>query len=325
MCILSAVFSFSTPLIAAETDALKESKVQINKNLAYLVSDRRIPFWDIMSRGIENAARELGYEVRVYSAENNAKNELKATITAIKSKVSGLIISPTNSSASVTILKLAKKAGIPVVISDIGTDQGDYVSFISSNNKDGAYQIGKVLTEKMISVGWQSGSVGIIGIPQNRLNGQMRTAGFVQALDEAGIKSASLKQQSTFSYQETYEYSKTLINNHANLRAIWLQGSDRYQAALDAIADANKTGEILLLCFDAEPVFLELIPQGILVGAAMQQPYLMGEKAVYSMDRHLRGKAVEKNQQLNVLAISTKNINDKLPIIHRNVLGIEEK
>ncbi|MEW8256418.1 MAG: substrate-binding domain-containing protein, partial [Candidatus Thiodiazotropha taylori] len=125
------------------------------------------------------------------------------------------------------------------------------------------------------------------------------------------------------SYRETYDYSKQMIEKYPDLRAIWLQGSDRYEGALDAIADTGKTEEILLTTFDAEPIFLDLIPQGILIGAAMQQPYLMGEEAVISMHRHLNGEMVEKEKQLPVLAISKENISEKLPTIRRNVLGIE--
>ena len=293
------------------------------KKLAYLVSDLRIPFWDIMWRGVETRAKKLGYEVTPYSAENNAKSELQFAVKAIKDNVSGIVVSPTNSSACVTILKLAKSAGIPVVISDIGTDRGDYVSYISSDNEDGAYKIGKILAAKLRQSGWKDGRVGIIAIPQKRANGQARTAGFMRAMDEAGIKGAGIRQQVTFSYQETYDYATDLIEMNASLRALWLQGSDRYQGALDAIADAGKKDQILLITFDAEPVFLDLIPKGVLVGAGMQQPFLMGERAVESMHRHLQGQDVDKHQKLPVLAISTDNISQELPTIKRNVLGVE--
>ena len=317
--LLALLFPYSPNI----SNASAETSGKTPKKLAYIVSDTRIPFWEIMGRGIKTSANTLGYELAIYSAKNNAKLELKNTVKALKEKVSGIIVSPTNSSACVTILKLAKKAGIPVVISDIGTDGGEYVSYISSNNKDGAYKIGIVLAKKMHELGWQNGSVGIIAIPQKRLNGQLRTAGFMQAMDEAGIKGAGIKQQSTFSYQETYDYSKELIEKHLELRAIFIQGSNRYEGALDAIADAGKRGDILLVSFDAEPVFLDLIPQGILVGAAMQQPFLMGEEAVRTLDMHLHGKTTKKNPQLPILAISTDNITKKLPIIKRNVLGIK--
>jgi len=292
------------------------------KKMAYLVSDKRIPFWDIMWRGIETKAQELGYEVSFYSAENNAKKELQFTAEVIKDQVAGIIVSPTNSSACVTILKLAQKAGIPVVISDIGTDKGEYVSYISSDNKEGAYKVGLILARKLHSLGWQNGRVGIIAIPQKRANGQARTAGFLQAMNETGIKGAGIRQQVTFSYRETYDYSIELIEKNPDMRAIWLQGSDRYQGALDAIADAGRKDEILLITFDAEPEFLDLIPKRILVGAGMQQPFLMGEKAVDTMHQFLMGQHVEKAPMLQVLAISAENIEEKLPIIQRNVLGI---
>ncbi len=294
------------------------------KKLVYLVSDLRIPFWEIMSRGIKNQADQLGYELEILSAENDARKELQFTGRALKEKVDGIVVSPTNSSACATILKLANRAGIPVVIADIGTDSGAYVSYISSDNREGAYQIGKVLADKMIKTGNQHKRVGIIAIPQKRLNGQARTAGFMQAMNEAGILGSDIRQQVTFSYDETYNFSKELIANYEDLGAIWLQGSDRYQGALDAIRDSGKSDEILLITFDAEPVFLELIPEGVLVGAAMQQPYLMGEKAVVAMDKYLNGMTVEKNQQLEILAVSKANIEARLPIIKKNVLGIVE-
>lgn len=118
------------------------------KKLVYIVSDIRIPFWEIMSKGVKNKAKKFSYDVEVYSSSNSAKIELQNTIKAIKKNVDGIIVSPTNSSACVTILKLAKEAKIPVIILDIGTDSGEYISYISSDNKKGAYNIGKVLVKK---------------------------------------------------------------------------------------------------------------------------------------------------------------------------------
>jgi ribose transport system substrate-binding protein len=296
------------------------------KKLAYLVSDIRIPFWEIMSRGIKNEAQNLGYDIDIYSANNLKKRELENIVKAISKKVDGVILSPINSSTAVTLLKLSKNANIPVVISDIGTNSGEYVSYISSDNENGAYKIGKVLTEKMDSLGWnKNGTVGIISIPQKRENGKARTKGFLKALNEAKISAAGIKQQVTFSYEETYNFSKELIEKNPNLRALWLQGSDRYKGALDAIRDMEKEREILLICFDAEPIFLDLIPKGILVGSAMQQPYLMGQKAVISLDNYLKGKEVKKEEKLPILAISKDNIEEKLPVIKKNVLGIVEE
>jgi ribose transport system substrate-binding protein len=293
------------------------------KKIAYIVSDMSIPYWQILSRGIQNASNNFNYTLTTYDAQNNPKKELEWVITAIQNKVDAIIISPTTSLACATALNLAKQANIPVVIADIGTDAGEYLTYISSDNKQGAYDIAQVLIDKMKTLNLTQGSVGIIAIPQKRLNGQARTQGFMQALNQAKIKGADIKQQVDFSRQETYVLTKELIQNNENLKAIWLQGSDKYEGALQAIEETGKKEEILLITFDAEPIFLELIPQGVLVGAAMQQPFLMGEEAVLALDAHFNGKDVSKNIQLPILAVSQNNIQTLLPLIQRNVLGIK--
>lgn len=315
----------STQLTTPPTDNSLKLSTKSDNRLVYIVSDLRIPFWTIMARGIKNRTEALGYELDIYSAQNNPKNELELSVKAIRSGATGIIISPTTSSACTTVLKLAAAAHVPVVISDIGTDGGEYISYISSDNKRGAYEIGKVLAEELHRRSWDDGRVGIIAIPQKRSNGQLRTAGFMNAMEEAGIKGADIKQQEDFSYDETYRYAKELIEAYPDLRAIWLQGSDRYQGALDAIAHAGKKDRIVLATFDAEPEFLELIPKGVLVGSAMQQPYLMGEKSVEAMDDYLHGRKVVKDIQLPIMAVSTQNISQKLPIIKLNVLGMESQ
>jgi len=291
------------------------------KKIAYLVTDMNIPFWEIMSRGIKQRADLLGYELKIYNAKNSAKRELKLTVEIIKDKVSGIIVSPSNSSACVTILKLAKNADIPVVISDVGADSDEYVSYISSNNKKGAYNIGKILSRKLIKFGWSNGKVGIIAIPQKRLNGQNRTAGFMKALNEHGIKSADIRQLKTWTDDETYNFTKNMIKSYPKLRAIWLQTSNMYNGAMKAIYDSGKKNDILLILFDAEPEFIELISKGVIVGSGMQQPYLMGETAMNTMHDYLLDIKVKKNIKLPILPVTTENIVKNLPNIKRNVLG----
>jgi ribose transport system substrate-binding protein len=291
--------------------------------LVYLVSDLRIPFWDIMWRGIRQRAQDLDYTIEVHSAENDAKRELQHTVAAIRAGVDGIVLSPTNSSAAVTVLKLAGQAGIPVVIADIGAESEDYVSYIASDNFAGSYDLGRILVDALQDKGWTDGSVGIIAIPQKRANGQARTAGFIKALKEQGVKGNDIFQQVDFSYQETRDFARRLIDENDDLRAIWLQGSDRYRGALDALHESGKQDQVLLICFDAEPEFLELIPQGVLVGAGMQQPFLMGEQAVTQLVDHLQGKTVAREVLSPVLAISAKNIDDNMRRIRRNVLGLK--
>lgn len=312
---LKIILSFFILFMGSQLLAMEKKK------LAYVVSDISIPFWDIMSKGMKNSAQAQGYELVLYNGENSAKKELEMTIKAIKDGVDGIMVSPTNSSACVTIIKLARAANIPVVVSDVGSDSKDYISYISSNNFQGAYDVGKVLSEAMHAKKINDGSVGIIAIPQKRLNGQARTSGFMKALDEAKIKGADIKQFITWDDKETYTYVMQMIKEHANLKAIWLQTSNMYKGAINALNDAKKADDILLIAFDAEPEFLELIPKGVIIGSGMQQPFLMGEVSAKTLISHLKGEKVAKDIQLPILVVSTQTINERLTDIQRNVLG----
>lgn len=293
------------------------------KQLVYLVSDLRIPFWEIMSKGVTSKAKVYDYDVLVLSANNDAKQELENLVVAINMKADALIVSPTNSSAAVTLLNLAKQAQIPVVIADIGAESGDYLSYIKSNNLQGAYELGKMLAAKMERSSNDEGTVGIIAIPQMRENGQQRTQGFIAALDESGIDVNGLYQQEDFSYQETFDYTIEILTKNPKTRAIWLQGSNRYQAALDGIAKMGKEKEVLLICFDAEPEFLELLRTDVLVGAAMQQPFKIGERSVETVYDFWQGKKIESTQELRVLTVDKHTLSSQEEEIKRNVLGLD--
>ncbi|WP_190271958.1 substrate-binding domain-containing protein [Arcobacter nitrofigilis] len=294
-----------------------------NKKIAYLVANLEIPFWQIMKKGIKTNCNKLGYDLEVLDAQDNQKKELENTVKAIKDKVDGIVLSSINSYTAGTILKLTKKANIPVVISDTGTRSKDYISYISSNNKLGAYDLGKYLTKELTKKGFEKGEIGIIALPQKKIITQERTAGFLKALDESPFKSADLKQVKTRTEEETYNLIKNMIIQYPDLHTIWLQSSKTYKSAIKAINDFKKQNEILLITFDLEPDFLELIPKNIILASAVQQPFIMGELALEQMDNYLKGKKVQKVIELPVNIITADNIKEKTAFINHNVLGIQ--
>lgn len=317
--LLFIYLTFSTFYILNANNIYNQSQGKI----IYITCDYEIPYWKIMSKGMQSIVDANKFTLEVYNAQNSPKKELENVIKAINEKATGIIISPSNSSAAVTILEIAKKANIPVVIADIGSDGGDYVSYISSKNKDGAYSIGKLLAKKMIEKGWQKGKVGIITIPQKRINGQERTEGFMKALTEHNIKGANIKQMVKWTEEETYNFTKSFILEFPDLKALWLQTSSLYKGALKAIKELKKEKEIILVTYDAEPEFIGLIKDDVIIGSAMQQPYIMGREAAKVLIKHLQGKKVEKDIQISILTITNNNIAENLITIEHNVLGIE--
>jgi len=295
-----------------------------DKELVYLTPGLDLPFWRYLSKGIETVAVENGYRYQALDSRNSAQTQRQNAQDAIARGVDGIIISPTDSSTAPGVLDLAEEAGIPVVIADIGTNSGNYVSFIISDNYEGAYGTGQALAAAMKKKGWEDGSVGLVTISQARKNGQARTAGFREALKEAGIeKEAGLQQMQSYTADETFRFTQDMLTANPDMRAMFIQTDQPAIGAIRAIRAARRDGEVLVAAFDGIPEFVDLIKSGQIVASGMQQPYLMGVRSGEAMIEHLNGGTPEKEILVPILVVTSENIEDLLPTVRETVFANE--
>ena len=294
------------------------------KTIVYLTPGLDLPFWRYLSKGIENTVRPAGYGFSALDSHNNAATQLKNAQDVIARGVAGICISPTDSSTAPAVLALAQKAGIPVIISDIGTNSGEYVSFVISDNFEGAYGVGKVLAERMKAKGWQDGSVGLVTISQARKNGQARTAGFRKAMTEAGItRQAGLQQMQSYTADETFRFVQDMLTANPNMRGLFVQTDQPTTGALRAIRAARRQGQVLVAAFDGTPELVKLIKAGEVVGSGMQQPYQMGVESAKALLSHARGETVPRETTVPILIVTSENVDKMLPTIKQTVFAGE--
>jgi len=295
-----------------------------NKEIVYLTPGLDLPFWRYLSKGVENVATAKGYTFQALDSRNSADTQLRNAQDAIARGVAGIVISPTDSSTAPSVLTLAQNANIPVVVADIGTNSGEYVSFIISDNYEGANGVGKALAAAMKEKGWEDGSVGLITISQARKNGQARTQGFRDAMKEAGItKEAGLQQMQSYTADETFKFTQDMLTANPDMRGIWIQTDQPAIGALRAIKAARRDGEILVAGFDGIPEFVDLLKSGELVATGMQQPYLMGQKSAEALISHLDGSTPEKEILVPILIVTSENIDEVLPTVKETVFANE--
>ena len=295
------------------------------KKFAYMTPSLTLPFWRYLAKGIEDKVLAAGDELTVYDSNNNASTQLANAQDAIARKVDGILISPTDSSTCPKVLSLAEKAGIPVIIADIGTDSGDYVSFIISDNYDGAYAVGKMLGAEFKKRGWEGAEYAQVTISLARANGRKRTEGFRKAMQEAGAKEVDLKQMETYTGDETFRYVQDMLTAHPNLKGIFVETDQPSMGAVRAVRAARKTGEVLIAGFDGIPEFVKMIQDGQIIGSGMQQPHLMGQRCIEVLYDYLAGKKIEKEVLVPIIVVDTNNINDVLPTIKKSVFADELK
>lgn len=293
------------------------------KEIVYLTPGLDLPFWRALSKGVEAAAKDKGFTAQTFDSHNNAQTQLQNAQDAITRGVAGIVISPTDSSTAPSVLGLAKRANIPVVIADIGTNSGDYASFIISDNYRGAHDVGTDLAAALKKKGWDGGSVGIVAISQARKNGQARTKGFLDGMKEGGFtgKQAGLQQMQSYTADETFKFTQDLLTANPGMRALFIQTDQPTIGALRAVKAARREGDLLVAAFDGIPEFVDLLKSGQIVVTGMQQPYLMGTKAGDAMASVIGGTPPEKEISVPILAVSTDNVERDLPTIKKTVFG----
>jgi ABC-type sugar transport system substrate-binding protein len=300
------------------------AQAQEKGELVYMTPGLDLAFWRYVSEGVKSVAEENGYGFSALDSTNDPQTQLQNAQDAIARGVAGIILSPTDSSTAPAILSLAQENDIPVVIADIGTDSGEYVSLIGSNNYEGAHGVGEALAAALTAQGMADGSIGIVGISQARLNGQARTNGFKDAMAEAGITGdAGLQQMQAYTADETFKFTQDMLTSNPDMTGMFVQTDGPTLGALEAIRAARMTGDVLVAAFDGIPEFVPLLQSGELVVSGMQQPYLMGVRSAEAMVEHLEGGTPEKEIIVPILIVTSDNIDEMLPTITETVFANE--
>jgi ABC-type sugar transport system substrate-binding protein len=303
---------------------LAPASAQDKGALIYMTPGLDLAFWRYVSEGVKSVAEAEGFTFAALDSTNDPQTQLQNAQDAIARGAAGIVLSPTDSSTAPAVLQLAKDAGIPVVIADIGTDSGEFISVIGSNNYEGANGVGKALAAAMTAAGKTDATVGIVGISQARLNGQARTNGFKDALTEAGITGdAGLQQMQAYTADETFKFTQDMITANPGMGAMFVQTDGPTLGALRAIKAARMDGEVMVAAFDGIPDFVPLLQSGDLVVSGMQQPYLMGVRSAEAMIEHLNGGTPEKEITVPILIVTSDNIDEMLPTIKETVFANE--
>ncbi len=292
------------------------------KQIVYIAAKSDLPFWKNIGKGIKSFATANGYAYLEMDSNLNTQKQLTNAQDAIAKNVAGIVISPIDSKTASDVLALAMKAKIPVVIADVGTSGGEYVSTIRSDNYRGAYDVGVALAQAMKEKGWSTAPFAMVTISLTKKNGQDRTNGLRDAMKDVDMtKEAPLRQMQDYSADETAKLVKEMLIATPALRGLFIETDQPVAGAMQAIKVAKKTGDILLVSFDAMPEVADLLTSNALVAVGMQQPYLIGEKSAQALISSLSGTPPAKQILVPVLVGTAKNIVQLTPTVSKTVFG----
>lgn len=240
-----------------------------SKIIALIVSDIENPFFQRVSRAVDDATFEHGYSVMLCNTDENFAKE-EASLNLLRDEnVAGVILSPTQQ----TLDKFREDFDyqMPMVIIDRHVDNLDIDNVIIDN-----VQAARILTSHLIEHGCQRIS-GIFGIGST--TGRKRHEGFMQALKDHNIEPATDLIKFTHPKEEDgYNVVMNLLQSPDRPEGILTSNSLLAAGALLAIRESKLVipDDIAMVSFD-DPTWAKLVAPAITV---IDQPtYEIGRTA----------------------------------------------
>ncbi|MCH7763435.1 MAG: substrate-binding domain-containing protein [Candidatus Marinimicrobia bacterium] len=271
------------------------------------------PFFIDMQRGAEDAAKQLGINLIVQAAEREVDVEKQMQIieNLIQRKVAAICVTPSGSKEIVPALVKANRTGIHVLIVDTRvdaatlTEAGGYIAtFIGSDNVEGGRIAGKFIVDKLNS----SGKIVILeGIPGHE-TGDARLIGFHQAVDSIPRIEIVASQTANWERDQGYNVFQNILQSHPGVQGLFACNDMMALGAVEAIAAAGKTGEIIVVGFDAIDDARIAIRQGTMNGSVAQHPYEMGKQAVVYAHRLIIGQKIPDYIPVQIELITRNNL-----------------
>jgi len=249
------------------------------------------------TKSIQESAKEAGITLKFSDAQQKQENQIKAIRSYIAQKVDVIAFSPVVVSGWDTVLKEAKDAKIPVILTDRAIDSKDtslYKSFLGSDfvaegKKAGDWLVNDSKTAKgpvsVIQLEGTTGSAPAID----------RTKGFADAIKADPKIKIVASQDGDFTRANGKTVMEALLKAHPEANVLFAQNDDMGLGALDAIKAAGKTPgkDIKIVTIDAVKDGLTALSKGEFNYVVECSP-LLGPQLMELVKKVSKGESVQQ-------------------------------
>ena len=258
--------------------------------LGLAISTLNNPFFVDLKDGAEAMAEEMGVEILTVDAQNDAAAQLSSVEDLLIKQIDVLIVNPVDGNAVVSAITAAKDAGVPVITVDRAAEGIEVTSHIASDNVAGGEMAGEFIAEQL---GKEGKVVELQGIPGTSA-ARDRGKGFNQAMDKYPGMEVIARQPAGFDRAEGMTVMENILQGNPEIDAVFAHNDNMALGAMEAIAAAGRSDEIMIVGFDAVDDAREAVKEGKMAATVAQKPGLMGEMAVETAIKVANGEEVDE-------------------------------
>ncbi|MGI5522362.1 ABC transporter substrate-binding protein [Micromonospora sp. CA-259024] len=215
---------------------------------------------------IKEAAAAAGIELKFDDAQQKQENQIKAIRNYIQQKVDVIAFSPVVESGWDTVLKEAKDAGIPVILTDRSVDSADkslYKTFLGSDFVKEGRLAGEWLVEQKKTA---SGPVNIVELQGSAgaAPANDRKKGFAEAIAANPNLKVIASQTGEFTRAGGKAVMEQFLKANPKIDVLFAHNDDMGLGALEAITAAGKVPgkDITIITVDAVKDGMQALADG---------------------------------------------------------------
>jgi len=265
--VLAGALTFSAMSMTAMADEAPR--------IALLMASMTTEFFVQIEAEARAYAEEVGVDLEVYTCDNDSAKELANMETILSDAPDIILYTPNDSDAATVCVEKANEAGVPVITFDRGSNGGEVVSHIASDNELGGEMAGEYIREifpdgaKVIEIVGTPGSTGQIE----------RSKGFYEVIDQHDNIELLSSQVGNNMRTEAQQVTENMVQAYGKdgIDVIVAQNDEMVMGALQALDGLGiAAGEDIVLCTigDGNQEVVTNIVDGRIGAAYESTPYL---------------------------------------------------
>ncbi|WP_031164044.1 ABC transporter substrate-binding protein [Streptosporangium roseum] len=268
------------------------------------------------TKSVQGAAAAAGVTLKFSDAQQKQENQIKAIRSYIQQKVDVIAFSPVVESGWDTVLKEAKNASIPVILTDRAVDSTDtslYKTFLGSDFVEEGRKAGKWLTEEFkdskdpVNIVELQGTTG--SAPAND-----RKAGFAEVIGADPKFKVIASQTGDFTRAKGKEVMEAFLKANPDIDVLYAHNDDMGLGAIEAIEGAGKVPgkDIKIITIDAVKDGMQALADGKISYIVECSP-LLGPQLMDLAAKAVKGESIPARVVTEETTFTQEQAKEALP------------
>lgn len=284
LLVFTAGCSMESPGSDSGEESSGESDGDGTVKIGVSISTLNNPFFVTLRDSIEELAEEKEYELEIVDAQDDSAKQVNDIEDLVQQDVDYLIVNPTDSSAVSSSVETANAEDIPVITIDRSVESGEVAAFIASDNVEGGELGAQYIVDELGEGAKVAELEGVPGASATRERGE----GFQNVAEES--LEVVTSQTANFNRSEGLDVTQNILQANSDIQAIFAHNDEMALGALEALSDEN----VIVIGFDGTDDARNSVENGGLEATVAQQPDLMGEEAINTVEQLENGETVEE-------------------------------